>query len=280
MKGKIINGLSSSLKRPMAFFDIETTSADIETAEIVQISIIKVFPKGYGSLPITNLEYSAYIMPSGEIFQGAFDVHGITKEFLKENGAKKFSEHKGEILEIFDGADISGYNILQFDIPILENEFRRAGIKIDFSKYRVTDVFRLVSKVFNKSLTNMYEILTGNERPGDAHDAGADVRDTIIVMDMLANNYLGFDTDNWHWLSNEGKIKVDHAGKFTKENGIYFFNFGPDYGKSVNTNPALLEWMLKNNFPENTKMWCRRLLDMMYEKPDSEKHADENKTKI
>lgn len=269
---KAINELVGHLKDPIVFFDLETTTNDVDTAEIVQISVLKMYPNNN---EVYNFE--AYVMPKGEIIQGAWEVHGITKEFLKEQKAEPFSAIMNELFDVLVGSDLSGYNIIQFDIPVLENEFRRNGSNVDFSTWRITDMFSIVAKVFSKSLTNIYQLTTGKTRPEDAHDAGADVRDTIIVANELRSMFpaIGANSDEWHNYAKEGDNRVDYAGKFTKKDGVYYFNFGSSFGMSVDTNPGLLEWMLDKEFTENTKMWCRRLLDMMYQKPDEEKHIDD-----
>jgi len=261
------------LSRPIVFFDLETTGTDVDHDQIVQMSLHRIEPGA-----IEAVIFNVYVMPSCEIKKSASEVNGITKELLKNVNAQPLSVHIPRIMEMIGDADLAGYNITQFDVPVLENELLRNGVEIDLSVKKILDVFITVGKVFSRSLTNMYELLTDETRPEDSHDANADVRDTRIVLSELMKGFptIGSSVDEIIKYTTEGSTLVDYARKFYKEDGVYYFNFGTDRGNAVDTNPDFLQWMLDKDFPRNTKLWAKRLLDMMYEKPDKEKYIDDN----
>lgn len=251
------------LKRPIAVFDLETTGLDVDNDEILQISIQRINIDG------TIEQYKSYVMATKESHPEALAVHGITMKKLKEENAPSFKEITPKIIELLEGADLSGKNIKKFDIPMLESELRnKSGIDIDFSEGVIFDVEDVIRKAFSHSLTNIYEILTGEERPDDAHDAHADTRDTIIVLGEIINKFnIGETQEEWveYAKNKHGKEMVDYAGKFYRKDGVVYFNFGNDINKAVETNPGLLEWMqTKPFFNRNTLNWVDKLLNGIY----------------
>lgn len=256
--------------RPVAFFDLESTGKSVDYDQIIQIAIIKI--DQYGEKQV----YKKLVKPTVKITDDAIDIHGITLDMLEKANANPFSTYSQEILNFIDGCDLGGYNILKFDIPMLENEIRRCGLEIDFSSWKIIDVYQIVKKVFSHSLTNVFEILTGGTREL-SHEAEADVEDTITVLDMLLKDVIKSD------LGNDGLIDfyakemsvVDYAGKFHKKDGAYYFNFGSSKDQIIETNPSLLEWMINKDFTRNTKMWAERFLNDMYHNP-AEEEAKKN----
>lgn len=259
-----------NLIRPVAFFDLETTGANVDTDQIVQYAITRIETDGSRST------IKGLVMPTVPISPEAQEVHGITMEYLKKEKAEPFIQHATVINDFIYDCDLGGYNILKFDIPVLENEMCRAGIEVDFSTRKNLDVFSIVSIVFSKSLDNVYRMLTGDARKV-SHEADADVSDTITVLVELLKQALPnsmMNNDELIEYCSAKSTMVDYAGKFYKKDGLVYFNFGTSRGKSVYENPGLLEWMLDKDFPRNTMKWAERLLSEVYGE------AEEDKKKI
>ncbi|MDE6449866.1 MAG: 3'-5' exonuclease, partial [Muribaculaceae bacterium] len=127
-----------NLKKPIIFFDLETTGTNITRDRIVEISVIKIMPNG------EEREFTQRINPEMPIPAEATAIHHITDEDVADKPT--FKQLAGNIAKGFTGCDIAGYNSNRFDVPMLAEEFARAGIDFDFSRARFIDVQTIFHK--------------------------------------------------------------------------------------------------------------------------------------
>ena len=132
------------LKRPLVFIDLETTGINLSTDRIVEIAIVKVLPDG------TKLVKQKLINPQMPIPKGSSDIHGITDEKVKD--APTFKQVANELKQFIDNADLSGYNSNRFDIPLLMEEFLRAGLRLDMTNRRMLDVQHIFHMMEKRTL--------------------------------------------------------------------------------------------------------------------------------
>ncbi|MBQ5425338.1 MAG: 3'-5' exonuclease, partial [Bacteroidales bacterium] len=126
------------LHKPIVFFDLETTGVNITTDRIVEISVVKVFPNG------EEMRKTYRINPEMPIPPQATAVHGISDADVAD--CPKFKQKAKELVEIFSDADIAGYNSNKFDVPLLAEEFIRAGVDFDLKKRNFVDVMSIFMK--------------------------------------------------------------------------------------------------------------------------------------
>src|ERR1700744_2872873 len=124
--------MSLQLARPIAFIDLETTGVNLSTDRIVEVAIIKVLPDGTRQVKLK------LINPEMPIPANIVEIHGITDEMVKD--APTFRQAGNELKQFIENCDLGGYNSNRFDIPMLMEEFLRAGMEIDLSKQRMVDV--------------------------------------------------------------------------------------------------------------------------------------------
>ena len=239
-----------NLTRPVAFIDLETTGVNLSTDRIVEIAIIKVLPDGERQVK------SKLINPEMPIPKQTTDIHGITDEMVKD--APTFKQSGNEIKQFLENCDLGGYNSNRFDIPMLMEEFLRAGMEVDLSQRRMIDVQHIFYTMEPRTLTAAYKFYCQKELI-DAHSAEADVQATIDVLIAQVDRYknLGNSIDSILQVIGEEKI-VDYARRFSfDEKGREVFNFGKFKGRPVadvlKTEPQYYDWMMKGDFPLHTK---------------------------
>ena len=239
------------LTRPIAFIDLETTGVNLSTDRIVEIAIVKLMTDG------TRLVKRKLLNPQIPIPQSSSDIHGITDEMVKD--APTFKQAGNEIKQFLEGCDLGGYNSNRFDIPILMEEFLRAGMEeVDLSEQRMIDVQHIFYQMEPRTLTAAYKYYCDKELE-NAHSAEVDIKATIEVLEAQVSRYpkLGNTVDSILGVIGEEKV-VDYARRFIfDEKGIEVFNFGKNKGKSVaetlRNEPQYYDWMMKGDFPLHTK---------------------------
>jgi DNA polymerase III subunit epsilon len=239
-----------TLTKPIAFIDLETTGVSLSTDRIVEIAIIKVLPDG------SRQTKRKIINPQMPIPQGAIDVHGITNEMVKD--APTFKEVANEVKVFIDGCDLGGYNSNRFDIPILMEEFLRAGLNVDLSTRKMVDVQHIFYSMEPRTLSAAYKFYCEKELV-NAHSAEADIAATIDVFYAQLGRYtqLGNTVESLLSVIGEDKI-VDYARRFSfDDKGVEIFNFGKHKGRSVRevikAEPSYYDWIMKGDFPLHTK---------------------------
>ena len=245
-----------NLKKPVIFFDLETTGTDISNDRIVEICYIKVSPDG------KEVEYTKRINPGMHIPETASAVHGIYDEDVKD--CPMFKDVARDIAKEFEGCDIAGFNSNRFDLPLLAEEFLRAQVDIDLSRMRAIDVQVLYHKREPRTLSAAYKFYCGKVLE-DAHSALADTRATYEVLKSQLDFYDDLEND-MEKLSKESSFtnNVDFAGRFIyDENGKEVFNFGKYKGMPVDAvldrDPGYYGWMMNGEFSLNTKQVLTRI---------------------
>jgi DNA polymerase-3 subunit epsilon len=239
-----------NLKRPLATFDLETTGVNVAQDRIVEISVVKLNPDG-SEETLTEL-----INPEIPIPAEAAAVHGITNDKVADKPTIK--ELGPKIVEFIGDADLSGYNCLKFDVPLLMEEFLRNDIDFSMKNRKVVDVQNIFHRMEQRTLVAAYKFYCNGDLT-DAHSAEADTRATLEVLKAQVEKYEELD-GNVEMLSEFSKRgnAVDIAGHIVEgENGEPLFNFGKNKGKSVvdvlKTNPGYYGWMMDAQFPSYTK---------------------------
>ncbi len=243
------------LTRPLVFLDLETTGTNPATDRIVQIAAVKLLPSGQTTQKCQHLN------PTIPIPESASAVHGITDDVVA--GCPTFADIAGSLYASFTGCDLAGFNSNSFDIPLLANEFARAGYHLDLSDVRCVDASAIFRAFERRTLAAAYEFYCGKTLEG-AHDALVDVEATVEVLQGQIERY-GL-TPDIETLSQYGKQPpIDPAGKIAlNEDGAMVLTFGKYQGSSLDfvaiTDRAYLDWMLAGEFAETTKALIRRSL--------------------
>lgn len=245
------------LKRPIAFIDLETTGINIGTDKIVEIAIIKILPDG------TRQVKRKLINPQTPIPPAATEVHGITDDMVKD--APTFKQVANEVKQFLDNCDMGGYNSNRFDVPMLIEEFMRAGMEFSIDGRRMVDVQKVFHMMEQRTLSAAYKFYCGKTLEG-AHSAEADATATWEILEAQVERYpnIGNDVESIVKFTGEDDI-VDFARRFIKVNGVEIFNFGKHKGKPVTevlrTEPQYYDWMMKGDFAMNTKQKLTEILN-------------------
>ncbi len=251
------------LKRPIAFFDLETTGLNITTDRLIEISILKVSPDG------SEEQRTWRVNPGVPIPAFSTQFHGITDEDVKT--APAFKEIAKDISKFLVGCDLSGYNALKFDIPLLMEEFLRVDIPFDLSNRNLIDVQNIFMKMEPRTLKGAYRFFCNKELE-DAHSAAADTFATYEILKAQLARYEGVvyedaagntsqpivnDMLSLHQFSSHHRF-ADLAGQIIyNETNQEVFNFGKNKGRTVEEvfqkDPSYYDWMMKGEFPLYTK---------------------------
>lgn len=241
------------LKRPLAFFDIEGTGLDLENDRIVEISICK-YPTGDGK----EEWYIQRFNPERPMSKKAAEITGIQDADLV--GHPKFADCAAIILTMLDGCDLGGYNLFQYDIPILENEFRRCGLALNLEGRAMVDAGNIFKKKEERTLAAAHKFYLGRELV-DAHTAMADTQATADVFFEQLQRYPDLQAMSLEEIGMYSRFGIDMAGKFGRDDdGDFIYNF-KNKGEKVKDNPGLARWMLGKDFTPDTKAWARRILE-------------------
>ncbi|MCO6496738.1 MAG: 3'-5' exonuclease [Chitinophagaceae bacterium] len=250
--------MSLQLTKPLAFIDLETTGINIANDRIVEIFILKVLPDG------TQQKKHKLLNPGMPIPPESSAIHGITDDKVKD--APTFKEVANELKQFLENADLSGFNSNRFDIPLLVEEFLRAGITFDLSNVRMIDVQHIFHTMEKRTLSAAYKFYCGKDLE-DAHSAEADTMATFEVLQAQVERYkqLGNNVDSILDFIGEEKI-VDFARRIVyDEKGNEVFNFGKHKGRKVkdvlNTERQYYDWMMKGEFPLHTKQKMTEILN-------------------
>jgi DNA polymerase III subunit epsilon len=236
-----------SLKRSLVFFDIETTGLNVQTDRIVQISTMKFIPGREQPNVCTIL-----MNPGMPIPPDATAVHHITNDQVKQ--LPGFPAFAMDLEEIFAGSDVGGYNVARFDLPLLAEEFRRCNIAFPAPGTRIVDVQSLYFLKEQRTLSAAVKFYCGKDHSG-AHDAEADVRATVAVLESQLERYaeLSGTVDELHSLCFPEEL-VDLSGKLKKNGkGQTVWAFGKNKGKPVKEDREYAQWVMKSDFPPDTK---------------------------
>ena len=255
-----------ALKNPLLFFDIESTGLNVATDRIVEISMVKVSPGAPGEPNKVEVK-TRRLNPTIPISPGAQAIHGISDEDVAHEPT--FRQIAKSLASWMEGCDIAGFNSLKFDIPMLAEEFLRAGVDFDFRKRKLVDVQNIYHKKERRTLKAAYMFYCAKDLE-KAHSAEADTMATYEVLEAQLDKY-GADAvdpikNDVSFLSQytcEKKI-ADYAGRMVyDEHDNIVFNFGKHRGKKVidvlHSEPSYYDWMMNGDFTNDTKQVLTRI---------------------
>jgi DNA polymerase-3 subunit epsilon len=261
-----------NLKRPLAFFDLETTGVNVGSDRIVEIAILKAMPDGTEEIKTLKINPGMPIPLQSSLIHGIYDEHVVD--------APLFSAVAQELADFIGDADLAGYNSNRFDIPVLLEEFLRAGVDLDMVDRKFVDVQNIFHQMEQRTLRAAYKFYCDKDIV-NAHSAEADITATYHVLLAQLDRYKDADfedkqgkisqpvindVDALHLFTNMNK-PVDFAGRMVyNENNDEVFNFGKHKGKTVESvfdvEPSYYAWMKQGDFPLYTKkkleeIWLR-----------------------
>lgn len=250
---------SLNLTRPIVCFDLETTGIDPATDRIVEISVLKVDPDG------TRTVRTRRVNPGRPIPAGATAVHGIRDEDVADE--PPFRQLARGLLELIGDADLAGFNVSRFDIPMLDREFRECGLDLGLSGRHVVDSMTIFHRMEPRDLSAATRFYLDRELT-DAHSAEADVAASFEILEAQLARYEELPHGVGEldaWLRRVPDNAADSSGKFVMEDDRVVFNFGKHRGKALAgiaaEAPDYLQWILGTDFPDDAKQLVREALD-------------------
>lgn len=238
------------LKKPIIFFDLETTGLSLTHDRIVEISVIKVMPNG------EEMRRTRRVNPEMPISPEATATHHITDEDVKDEPT--FRQIAKSLAQIFTGCDIAGFNSNRFDIPMLDQEFQRADVDFDFSKARLIDVQTIFHKKEPRNLVAAYKFYCGKDLT-QAHSANADTEATYEVLMAQLDHYpdLPTEIEQLSEFSSQNH-NVDFTGRLIYDDQRReVINFGKYKGRVaeevLRKDPSFYDWIMRGDFTKNTK---------------------------
>ncbi|HYK44333.1 MAG TPA: 3'-5' exonuclease [Parafilimonas sp.] len=249
--------MNLQISRPLAIIDLETTGVNVSVDKIIEIAIVKLLPDG-----TTQLKRKI-INPQSPIPASSSDVHGITDEMVKN--APTFKQVANEIKQFLDNCDLGGYNSNRLDIPMLIEEFLRVGLEFNTDGRRFIDVQKIFHMMEQRTLAAAYKFYC-NKALEQAHSAQADALATLEILHAQIERYPQIGTTIETILNCVGEEDcVDFARRMVRIDGIEIFNFGKHKGKAVaevlRIEPQYYDWMMKGDFPMNTKQKLTEILN-------------------
>ena len=255
--------MNLNLTRPIAFFDLETTGIKVTTDRIVEICIIRVAPDGSSKIKTLRIN------PEMHIPEEVTAIHGIRDEDVKN--APKFSEVAHELVQFLDNCDLAGFNSNHFDIPLLAEEFFRAGTDFDLKGRRFVDIQNIFHKMEPRNLKAAYKFYCGKELV-NAHSAEADTMATYEILMAQLDRYKDIEFEDRKGVRSIPVVNdiktlsefsnatrnVDLIGHIIfNDKDEEVFNFGKHKGKLVaqvfRDEPSYYDWIMKSEFPLSTK---------------------------
>ena len=239
-----------NLKRPIIFFDLETTGVDTANDRIVEISMIKIMPDG------EEIVRTRRINPQMHIPEQASAIHGITDEMVKDEPT--FAQIAKSMAQFIEGCDFGGFNSNRFDLPMLVEEFMRVGVDVDFRNRQFVDVQTIFHKMEQRTLVAAYKFYCDKDL-NEAHSAEADTRATYEVLKAQLDRYPDLQNDIAAFAEfSERGHTADFAGRIGyNDKGEEIFNFGKHKGRKVEDvfreDPSYYSWMINGDFPLYTK---------------------------
>lgn len=245
-----------NLKNPIVFFDLETTGINVSSDRIVEITYLKVEPNG------NKTSKTLRINPQMHIPEQASAVHGIYDQDVAD--CPTFRQVAASIAKDIEGCDLAGYNSINFDIPLLVEEFLRADIDIDLKRRKFVDVMVIFYKQEPRNLSAAYKFYCGKDL-SNAHSSEADTMATLEILEAQLCRYGDLENtiDFLSEYSSHNK-NVDYAGRIIYDDKKReIFNFGKYKGMLVvdvfQRDPSYYQWMMNGDFPLYTKKVITRL---------------------
>jgi len=250
------------LARPIVFFDLETTGLDFNQDRIVQFAFLKVNPDR------TQEDWEELVNPGIPIPPEATQVHHITDEMVADK--LDFKALAGRVLEFIENCDLSGYNVLRFDVPFLQAEMERSGCPLDLTRIHIIDAQVIFHKNEPRDLSAAYRFYC-NAQHVDAHDAMGDVKATLEILDAQLKTYPSLPR-NMKKLADYCRLTDNRY--VTKDRKFYWrhnqpvLSFGKHKGKSlkwlVENDRDYLMWMQNGDFTDETRQLIQDALQGIF----------------
>lgn len=240
-----------NLKNPILFFDIESTGLNVATDRIVEISALKVLPDGDQEIKTRRINPTIMISPEAQ------KIHGISNEDVAN--CPTFKEIAKSLANWMSGCDFAGYNSTRFDVPMLAEEFLRAGVNFDFRKRKLVDIQNIFHKMEQRTLVAAYKFYCKKDLE-NAHSAEVDAIATYEILESQLEKYNDVLENDIKFLA-EFSTKsrfVDYAGRIIlNDKDEPTFNFGKHKGKTVESvfksEISYYSWMMNGDFTLDTK---------------------------
>lgn len=275
-----------NLKRPLAFFDLETTGVNVGADKIVELAILKAMPDGSEQVMVKRINPQIPIPLESSLIHGIYD-----KDIANE---PTFAEKAQEVADFIGNADLAGYNSNKFDIPMLLEEFLRVGVNFDMSDRKFVDVQNIFHQMEQRTLKAAYRFYCAKDLI-NAHSAEADIRATYEVLLAQLEKYkdttfedkkgnvstpVQNDVEALHKFTNMNN-SVDYAGRIVfNEKGEECINFGKHKGRTLveifNTEPSYYSWMMQGDFPLFTKKKLEQAWQHWTQKKNEAKQQTKN----
>lgn len=245
-----------NLKKPICFFDIESTGTNVVRDRIVELGVLKIYPNG-------NKESRTWLVnPEMPIPQEVVDIHGITDERVANEPT--FKELAHHVYNMVKDADLAGYNSNKFDIPMLVEEFLRAEVDFDLTKHRAVDVQNIFHKKEQRTLSAAYQFYCQKDLT-NAHTAEADTLATYEILLAQLERYEDLENDIDYLAEYSNRFRAADCAGFIifNKDDIECFSFGKYKGRPVeevlDENPGYFGWIQNAEFPLYTKKILTRI---------------------
>lgn len=242
--------MNLKLKRPIAFFDLETTGVDVSKDRIVEIAVLKVQANGQRDMKVRRINPEMAIPPESSA------IHGIYDDDVKD--CPTFAQFAKSLYIFLEDCDLAGYNSNKFDVPLLVEEFLRCGVRFEVASRNLVDVQNIFHKMEQRTLVAAYKFYCQKDLV-NAHSAEADISATLEILESQLDKYEELENDV-EFLGEFSRRQnfVDLAGRIVyDENNIEVFNFGKHKNKPVievfKSEPSYYAWMMQGDFPLYTK---------------------------
>ena len=246
------------LDKPLIIFDLETTGLALSMDKIIQIAYIKIMLNG------RVIKGNIFLDPEIEISEESIAIHGITNEQLKDKPT--FKEKAQELWELFNDCCYSGYNVIDFDLPMLKREFIRVGRDFSYARDDIIDSKQIYHYMEPRTLSAAYKYYCQKDHD-DAHNAMADAEAATEILVKQLEKYKA--VRDWNFIREINQISgerwVDNDRKFYWRNGEAYFAFSKykdvSLAKMAETDPGFLRWILSANFSDETKTIVKEALE-------------------
>ena len=239
------------LERPLVVFDIESTGVNPMRDRIVELAVLKIMPDGTSQSTVRRVNPEMPIPP------GATAVHGISDADVADK--PPFSVIAANFARYLEDCDLGGYNLLNFDVPLLQAEFQRAAVPFSLEGRQIIDVFNIFCKLYPRTLTAAYRFFCGKDLD-DAHSAAADTQATweVLLGQLARHPELPRDVtalaEFSEMIDPDG---VDRTRRFKWQGDEVVVNFGKNAGRPLKEiaeqDPGFLRWIIRSDFPADVK---------------------------
>lgn len=240
-----------SLEKPLVIFNVETTGWSLTSDRIIEIAYVKIWRDG------RVRENNILLNPEIEISRESAEINGMKNVDLKNKPIfKKMSQ---ELWDIFYNCNYGGFNILNFDLPILKREFLRVGMDFNYSTSNIIDSRVIHNFMAPRTLSSAYNYYCQKEYSPHSKNTATNVG---VATEIILEQFKKFRVlKDWDFIfkvnSAQNEKHEDVSRKFYWRNGEAYFNFSKYRGVSLfkvaQIDPEFLQWILGADFSDSTK---------------------------